>query len=752
MRSEFRGGKDNKDMFNLSFYHTINEEKQSVVGFKKSDITFKNNTWFINELQNKLNKVTFDKSLNSFKIDEFVMNHNNEEIKLLGVLRDSTYKDMKLNFKDVDLAKITPRVDSLSLAGNVNGKLDILQDKGVYLPNSSVTIDDFTVNDHMLGSFDAKIKGNESLTNYIVDISIKDDIKQSFKALGNINVVKNASTIDVDLVFNEFNLEPLNPFGQGVISNIRGIIDGQARVIGSLKKPDIIGQLTLNDTGLSVPYLNVDYQFTDNSKVGLKDQSFIFSNVELTDTVFNTKGLLNGFLNHENLSEWTLGLNISSSRILVLNTEETEESLYYGTGFLGGSASITGPTEELFISVTGETERGTVFKIPLNDTESFGDNSFIHFLTPKEKKARLEGKEVVYEEIKGLELEFNLDVTQDAEIELLLDKNTGSTIKGRGIGGMLVEINTNGKFNIYGDFSVFEGVYNFLYGGIVQKKFIVEPGGTLAWEGNPLNALINIKAIYETTANPSPLLDNPINRSIPVKVGITLSGQLAKPEPDFSFEFPTANSTVRSELQYRLDSKDERDNQALYLLTTGSFSSGLNNINPYGTLTERLTGIVNGLFSNEDNKLQVGVNLENAEKTPEYESDARLGLNIQTRISDRVLINGNVGVPIGGVSETVIAGDVEIDFLLNEDGTLTANVFNRENSIQNFGEEIGYTQGIGISYTVEFDTFKELIQKIVKKSTKKNDITQEKENNTNNSSDNPLPDFVNFKPDSEAEN
>ncbi|MEJ2113175.1 MAG: translocation/assembly module TamB, partial [Flavobacteriaceae bacterium] len=728
MRSEFKGGKNNKDMYNLSFYHTINESNQSVVGFKKSDITFKNNTWFINELQNNLNKVTFDKSLNYFKIDEFVMNHNNEEIKLLGVLKDSTYKDIKLNFKDVDLAKITPPIDSLSLEGNVNGKLDILQDKGVYLPNSSVTIDDFIVNDYLLGSFDAKIKGNESLTNYVVDISIKDDITQSFKATGNINVVKNASTIDVNLDFNKFNLEPLNPFGQGVISNMRGLINGQAKVIGNLKKPDIIGQLILNETGLSVPYLNVDYQFANNSKVGLENQSFIFNNVELTDTVFNTVGVLNGFLSHDNLSEWALGLNISSPRILVLNTEETEESLYYGTGFLGGSASITGPTEELVISVTGETEKGTVFKIPLNDTESFGDNSFIHFLTPEEKRARLQGKEVVYEEIKGLELEFNLDVTQDAEIELLLDKNTGSTISGRGVGGMLVEINTNGKFNIYGDFSVFEGVYNFLYGGVVQKKFVVEPGGTLAWEGNPLNALINIKAIYETSANPSPLLDNPINRSIPVKVGITLSGQLAKPEPDFSFEFPTANSTVRSELQYRLDSKDERDNQALYLLTTGSFSSGLNNINPYGTLTERLTGIVNSLFTNSDNKLQVGINYENAERTPEYQSDAKLGLNIQTRISDRVLINGNVGVPIGGVSETVIAGDVEIDFLLNEDGTLTANVFNRENSIQNFGEEIGYTQGVGISYTVEFDTFKELIQKIVKNNKKKEENSQEKEN------------------------
>ena len=41
MRSEFNGGKKNKDSYNLSFYHTINEENKSVIGFKKSDVTIK---------------------------------------------------------------------------------------------------------------------------------------------------------------------------------------------------------------------------------------------------------------------------------------------------------------------------------------------------------------------------------------------------------------------------------------------------------------------------------------------------------------------------------------------------------------------------------------------------------------------------------------------------------------------------------------------------------------------------------------
>lgn len=144
MRSEFSGGKRNNDAYNLSFYHTINSDNESVIGFKQSDITIKKNTWMINENQDRFHKISFDKKLTKFNIDKFKINHNNEEIKLSGFLRDSTQKDLKLNFTNVDLAKITPDIDSLSLAGNVNGKLDILQKNGSYLPNSSIIIDDFS--------------------------------------------------------------------------------------------------------------------------------------------------------------------------------------------------------------------------------------------------------------------------------------------------------------------------------------------------------------------------------------------------------------------------------------------------------------------------------------------------------------------------------------------------------------------------------------------------------------------------------
>ncbi|MCF7569141.1 translocation/assembly module TamB domain-containing protein [Sabulilitoribacter arenilitoris] len=754
MRSEFKGGKRNNDIFNLSFYHTINKKSESVLGFKKSDFTIKNRKWFVNNKNDTLNNVSFDKGLTKFNLNNFKISHNNEEIKLSGSLKDSTQKDLKLNFKNVNLAKITPDIDSLSLAGNVNGYLKIFQIDGNYQPESEIDISNFKVNNFPLGDFDANIKGNENLTNYTVDATIKNDLSNSFSAIGEIDVVGKKSSINVNLTFDDFSLQPLNPLLDGVLSNIRGQVSGKANVVGNLKRPDINGELALNKSGLGIPYLNVDYNFNDKTSVTLENQSFVFKNLQLTDTKFNSQGTLNGKLSHVNLSKWALDLsidtNIGDNRLLVLDTKETEEALYYGTGFIGGSATIKGPADELTINVIGETKRGTIFNIPLNDTESFGDNSFIHFITKEEKLAKEQGVDLVFEDIKGLELAFDLDITEDAQVEIIIDKNTGHALKGRGSGGLLVEINTNGKFNMWGDFSVFEGVYNFAFGGIVQKEFIVQPGGTLAWNGEPLKALINMQATYKTNANPSPLLDNPINRSIPVELNISLTGELEQPDPLFEFDFPTVTSAIKSELQYRLESPDDRQNQALYLLSTGAFSRGLNDLNFSGTIAERLNGIVNGIFSSENGKFDFGFNYEVGENRPDYKTDDRVSATIQTKISDKVFINGKLGVPVGGATETVIAGDVEINFLLNEEGTLTAKVFNRENSIRNFGEAIGYTQGVGLSYNVDFDTFKELIQRLFKKKTDDKEVLsteKEKEDDSDTS-----PSFVTHKTSSKKDN
>ena len=716
VRTNITGGSKNDDKFNLSLYHTINEQSKSVVGMKKSDVKFKENVWLINEQNDTLNKITFDNDFKDIAIDTFTLSHQDEFIELAGQLRDSSYKDINLDFKNVDLAKITPDIDSLELSGVVNGTLDFRQDNNRFYPQSNVTIDSLMANDFLFGNLQLDVLGSDDLTLYEVNVNIRRDDIEPLNATGLIEVNQAGSTIDLQINFDDLNISPLNPFGGEDITNIRGFVSGSANVVGKLQAPDIYGRLNLNDAGMKIDLLNVDMAFDDGTVIDLDKNRFNIPRTAVTDTKYETKANLEGYFEHNAFSDWQMNLDIGTQRFLVLDTDVDKEALYYGTAFIDGTASIAGPIDELVIDVAATTDENTSFKIPISDTYSIGDDSFVYFLSPEEKQARISGEVIERKELKGLSLNFDLDITRDAEVEIVVDVKNNSTLKGRGEGTLFIEINTLGRFNMWGDFQVFEAQYNFKYGNFVQKPFQVERGGNIYWDGRPEDAQLDLKAIYQTTANPSVLLDNPsTNQKIPVEAAIILNGSLSSPEFEYEINFPNVSSVVKSELEFKLEDRQQRELQVLYLVATGSFSGeGFTADQGTSTLVEGVSGMVGDIFADEEGKFNVELAYTQGTRTPDLQTADRFAVSFSTELSERILINGKVGVPVGGVSESTLAGDLEVQLLLNEDGTLRLHFFNREAPMQFIGEDQGFEQGVGISYSVDFDDFKELTNRIFK--------------------------------------
>nr|WP_207190475.1 translocation/assembly module TamB domain-containing protein [Galbibacter mesophilus] len=720
-RTEFKGGKEFNDVYNLNFYHTFNNAQESVIGLKRSQFGFKGRDWVINEANNANNKVSFSKTLDTINISQVVMNYNEEQIRLEGTLIDSTYKDVDLEFEKVTLNKILPHIDSLQLDGKVDGYLNILQRNSNYTPSSNVKISNFTVNDLPLGNLFLSILGNDNLTQFGVNAKIVNNDVESLNILGNINAAEEEAKLDLRATLENLNLSALSPLGGDVISNMRGYASGGFKITGNADNPEMAGNLQITDGGLKIPYLNIDVAFDKIADVTLEGRSFKFNEIGLTDTSFKTRANLNGSITYDHFEDWYLDLYLDTKgeKFLVLNTKGEEESLYYGTGFISGQAQIYGLTNEMInIDVDAKTEKGTNFVIPVSDITEVGDISFINFIDKNESEEDIARKELA--EVKGVEMQFDLDVTPDAQIEIVVDQKTRSTLRGTGAGNLLIEINTNGKFKMYGDFITYTGEYLFKYGGFINKRFVVEPGGTIVWEGDPLEDVdMNIAAKYSLYANPAVLLDNAqLTRKIETDVIITLQGQLLKPSLEYEIKFPSANAVINQELQYHLDDNAKRELQAFSLLSQGVFLNQLSisQTAVTGNLAQTASSLFNQVLNAGDGKFDVGVSYEIGERNPDLDfiTEDRLGVTVSTQISDRILINGKVGVPVGGVSETVVAGDVEIQVLLNEEGSLTARIFNRENEIQQFfAQQQGYTQGVGISYQVEFDTFRELMKKII---------------------------------------
>ncbi|MRH99136.1 translocation/assembly module TamB [Kriegella sp. EG-1] len=721
-RTEFKGGSEFNDSYNLNFYHTFNKENKSVIGLKTSDVSFKGNKWVLNKDGDTKNKVILNRTLDSISIQEIVMHNNeDEEIKLKGQLADSTYKDLELQFKIVSLNKITPGIDSLRLQGEVNGKLHVLQKDDIYLPTSNLNIEDFGINDIRLGDLTIGIVGNRDLTDFVVNSQITDKGIEKMGVVGNIKNVGELPEADLLVNFSNFDLEPFAPLGENIISNIRGDLNGNARIKGEVNNPDFSGILTLDNAGIGIPFLNVDYNFAKNSRVNLDKHTFDFDNILLTDVATGSKAVIDGTIKHEYFKKWGLDFNVDTKndRFLLLNTTFDEEVLYYGTAYLNGKGRIFGPTKALNITVDGKTARGTSLKIPLSDVATVGDYSFINFVD--KRAVEEEDEERILDTFQGIQMEFNLDITDEAEVEIVTDTQTGSSLKGTGEGPMLMRINTNGDFQMFGEYVVVTGEFNYKLGGVINKKFAVEPGGNIYWNGPPLGAEVNMKALYSLNANPAPLLDSQYTRRIPTDVVILMRGELENMDIEFDIEFPSTNSIVKSELEYALQDPTIEEKNAIFLLAQGSFvndQSGLSSQAVTGNLIQSASGLLNQVLGGDNDKFNLGLSYEQGvlDRSSDIQTENRFGVTVSTKISDRILLNGKVGVPVGGTTETVVAGDFELQLLLNEDGTLSAKFFNKESEIQQFlGEELGYTQGAGISYQVDFDSFKELFRKIFKK-------------------------------------
>ena len=746
VRTEFKGGPKAKDLYNLNIYHTINEENKSVVGFKKSEIAFKDFIWYINEKDDlEDNKIIFNKKLDDFEIDNISLSHDGQQMTLFGNLNGPNNKDLTLLFNDVDLTKLIHFTgDNLTLGGELNGSINIKQSvPNQYQPSTNLVIDKFILNDHELGDFHFNIKGNEDFKIFNVDAKIKNNEGEKLAIAGNINFNADPKgQLDLEMTLDKFKMAPLQKVLGNIFENIRGYASGKTFVEGVLLDPEINGRVYLTDAGMKIPFLGIDFDMEQNASIDVTENQFLIRHIKLTDTKHHTSAFIDGSVRHKHLQDWFLDVDVNSKNMLILDTKDNLETPFYGTAFIEGTANISGPVTALVFDIDAKSNQGTTIKLPLGETEGgLGNNSFVHFFNQKDKYNIEQG---ITGEVpnNGIEMNFDLDITPDAEIEIILDRSSGHGMKGRGVGVINIELNTLGKFKMIGDYQVWSGEYNFKYGGIIDKKFQVKKFSTIRWaDGNPMNALLNLQAVYKTESNPAILLENPsFNRKIPTEVIIDLSGNLSNPQPDFLINFPNLSSVLKSEIDYKLQDKDTRQTQAMALLTGGGFLTQENAANAvYGSIFERAGSLFSDIFSGDEEVLKVGFNYTQADRNPYIQTEGRIGVTLSTNINENIMVNGKVRVPVGGTEESTIIGDLEVAIKLNQDGTLTARVFNRENDIYYFGEGIGYTQGIGINYQVDFNTFKELLAKLFK-----NAQNKEEKNTSNNSETDFSPEFIKF--------
>ena len=275
---------------------------------------------------------------------------------------------------------------------------------------------------------------------------------------------------------------------------------------------------------------------------------------------------------------------------------------------------------------------------------------------------------------------------------------------------------------MFGDYLVDSGVYDFKYGGFVNRPFKIQKGGTVSWNGNPADANLEVTAVYKAKANPGVLLENfNSNRNIEVDLVTKITGSLFNSKQELDIQLSNVEASIANELEFILNDNNvnEKTTQFISLLAFGNF------VNPdkvdfdanttiTNTASSAIAAAFSGLLNSPESKFQLGVDYQQGQNDNDLErlnTDNQVDLSVSTQVSDRIIINGKVGVPIGTQTQASVVGEVKVEVLLNKKGTFRGTIFNRQNEIQYTAEDQGYTQGIGLSYQVNFNTLLGLLQR-----------------------------------------
>ena len=719
---------------NIEIDFSVKNNIKSNLKLKEISIDILNDKIYLTELSeiNEILENDFIETNNNYDFSfQWVDNKLNLESNLgSNILINGFYKnenDIDLNFEFSNLfIQNFFEINKNPISGNVESKINLNRTELNRTLSLNASIRDINIKEYEIGDLEINAFGNTDFDSYSVDLKLLNNENISLKSEGTVIAINEKPNLDLDLNFNDFDISFIEKIGSNTLKNISSSISGQVNLWGSYDNLQHNGNLILNKSKFLIPYLNIEYLINNNSELTLYNQNIEFTNILITHSESDSFSSLDGNINHTNYNDWNLDLVFESDRLFILNKDFDEDENFYGKAYIDGQISISGPTDQVSIDIDALTMPGTYITIPRTNSNLIDDFSFIEFTDLN--NSDLFTKNNLLDDVKQLnnktlDLNIDLEIDNNAQVDITIDQETGSYISGIGNGNLFMEIDSDGKFNIFGDYTTTEGEYNFKDLALIDKKFKLKDGGTIVWDGEPLGAQMDILATYEVPggANPALLLDNPnFNKKIPTDVEIELTGNLTKPNsPDFEIYFPNTSSSVTSEINYKLNDPEVRQLQAISLLTQGIFINevsvsieGITN-----NIYEKVSDIFSDLLGGSEGPLKVGINYLQGDKSDilDIKTEDRFGVTLSTEISEKILFNGKIGVPIGGIEETLIIGDVQIDFILNVDGSLKAKVFNRENEFRYIGDKLGYTQGVGLTYQVDFQTFRDLISKLLEK-------------------------------------
>ena len=322
-----------------------------------------------------------------------------------------------------------------------------------------------------------------------------------------------------------------------------------------------------------------------------------------------------------------------------------------------------------------------------------------------------------------LALNLQIEATNQAKMNLVMDKSTGDMIKATGRGSILLEYNSvNDDFKLYGSYVLEKGSYNFSLQDIITRDFSIKEGSRVSFHGDPMATNLDISAIDSLTANLLDLDENFANdkeltrTTVPVQTILNVSGDVRRPDLSFDIAFPTLTQDMDRRVRSIISTNDMMNRQIIYLLALNRFYTP-DFMNMGQSRNNELVSVASSTLSSQLGNI-LGQLSDNWNISPNFRSekgdfsDMEVDLALSSQLlNNRLIFNGNFGYRDNTMNNNTFIGDFDLEYLLNKSGTIRLKAYNHYNDQNYYIKSALTTQGVGIMLRHDFSLWSDLFKR-----------------------------------------
>ncbi|MFN5619994.1 MAG: translocation/assembly module TamB domain-containing protein [Flavobacteriales bacterium] len=652
--------------------------------------------------------------------------NGNQRLTIGGTINASPSSALNIQIAAFDLSNLNVFVgEDYRFEGIVSGNAQIADPYHEIIFRSDIDLAQLVINDRAIGDLHAQTAWDPRLHELRIDGSLEKDAKASLglnrytplSFAGYYRPRDEKSPLDLTATINLLDLEFINAFMEPEILDIQGFASGTMAITGTPDAPQMRANALLRDASIYVYYLNTKYYIEE--QIGVYPDMFTFDHIRIHDEK-GKQGYLTGQMLHDNFGDWNFDIMIDMEEpMLAMNTTEELNSMYYGQAYTTGNVNIYGYEDQLEFDIALKSEKGTTLAMPMgvNDEQTF--ENFIRFKSPNDS---IQAEEPL--NLSGIKLNLQMEITPDAEFKIIFDESVGDVMSGAGRGNLQMEINNLATFNMYGGVELTRGDYLFTLKNLINKPFRIKPGGTISWFGDPFGGEMDLQAIYDVSASLYDLIQDPAYQNgqrVPVDLGMNLTGKIFNPGIDFSIDLPTVDQVTKSRVNAVISTDQERNRQAFALLVMRRFVSPPNVTADHSSTsafaangTEFLSSQISSWLSQISDDFNLGFNYSPGDDISNEEIALALGtqlFNERLSLSSNFGVSRNNGTSQANQNATNIIGDIRIEYKITPEGRIRLVMYNESNDFRaTTVQQSPYTQGVGIIYREDFDTFDEFIE------------------------------------------